>query len=196
MQDGASPYTSNVSCTPTLFLVDMRSGYRSLSLLLVGVLAWSDAVACTCIVPTLERAFAEASVVIRIRALAKEVRPTSELKSSEYKRAVEECEEDGKVAFCDLAGDEYVRVAFEVIETFKGKAEIPKYLIEALPNPGNCGLELQVGIEYVVFLQGQAQSLFYPWETISYCTGTFGFYSAVGTKVKPELDRLRELAKD
>lgn len=55
--------------------------------------------------------------------------------------------------------------------------------------PGNCGLGLMTGIEYVIFQLGE------PLEFASFCTGSFGFFNAEGTEVKPDLDRLRELAK-
>ena len=84
---------------------------------------------------------------------------------------------------------EYVRVSFEVTEVFKGESNIPTHLYEMTFSPGNCGLGLMTGIEYVIFLTGE------PVEFASFCSGSFGFIDAEGTEIKPDLDRLRELAQ-
>ena len=118
---------------------------------------------------------------------ATELRPTSELDFTGI--AAEEGVTDDEIAEFIDEMPEYVRVSFEVIEVFKGESHVPTHLYEMVFSPGNCGLGLATGIEYVIFLSGD------PIEFASFCSGSFGFFNAEGTEIKPDLDRLRELAK-
>ena len=72
---------------------------------------------------------------------------------------------------------------------FKGESNIPEHLNKMTFSPGNCGLGLTAGVEYVILLGGN------PLEFASFCSGSFGFFNAEGAEVKPEQERLKELAK-
>lgn len=146
-----------------------------------------DVHACSCDIGSIDESFEESAAAFQIRVTATELRPSTEL---EFVRiaAEEDVTEDEIAEFIEEA-PEYVRISFEVIEVFKGESHIPSYLYEMVFSPGNCGLVLATGIEYVIFLSGE------PIEFASFCTGSFGFFNAEGDAIKPDLDRLRELAK-
>ena len=160
---------------------------RSILLVLAASILSFDAYACSCDVGSIDENFAESVAVFRIRVTATELRPTSEIDFAGV--AAEEKVTDDEIAEIVEEMPDYVRVSFEVIEVFKGESSIPPHLYEMIFSPGNCGLGLATGIEYVIFHSGA------PLEFASFCSGSFGFFNAEGTEIKPDLDRLRELAK-
>ena len=161
--------------------------FRSSAVLLAAVFIAPDVSACSCDIGTIDENFDASVATFRIRVTATELRPTSELNFAEV--SAEEDVSDEEIAEFVEDMPEYVRVSFEVIEIFKGDSNIPSHLYEMVFSPGNCGLGLATGIEYVIFLSGE------PFEFASFCSGSFGFFNAEGAEIKPDLDRLRELAK-
>jgi hypothetical protein len=165
----------------------MTTPIRTILLATIALLMSPDAHSCTCDIGTIDENFKESVAAFRIRVTATELRPTSELDFSGLD-AEDDISDDEIAEFIEDI-PEYVRVSFEVIEVFKGKSNIPTHLYEMTFSPGNCGLGLMTGVEYVIFLSGE------PIEFASFCSGSFGFSNPDGTEVKPDLDRLRELAK-
>ena len=148
---------------------------------------WSlDALACSCEVGTIDERFENSSAAFHILVTATELRPSSDLLLSEHFPKDEYS--DDEIAEMLEEMPNYVRVSFEVIEAFKGESRIPDHLFELTISPGNCGLGLMSGIEYVIFSAGE------PIEFATYCTGSFGFFDPEATEVRPDLERLRELA--
>ncbi|MEM8815045.1 MAG: hypothetical protein AAGE85_04420 [Pseudomonadota bacterium] len=160
---------------------------RTVLLAIAVFLASPAALSCTCDGGSIDENYAESVAAFRIRVTATELRPTSELDFSRL-AGEDDIGDDELAEFLeDIA--EYVRVSFEVIEVFKGESNVPPYLHEMTFSPGNCGLGLMTSVEYVIFLSGE------PIEFASFCSGSFGFINAEGADVKPNLERLRELAK-
>ena len=164
----------------------MTTTVRSALLLLAALFMAPAASACSCEVGTIDENFADSAAAFRIRVTATELRPTSELDFSGA-AIKDDLSNEESAEFVEKT-PEYVRVSFEVIEVFKGESNIPSHLNELVFSPGNCGLGLATGVEYVIFLSGE------PLEFASFCSGSFGFFNAEGTKIKPDLDRLRQLA--
>ena len=160
---------------------------RTLFFVLVALLLPIQSLACTCPVGTIDERFDFATVAFRVLVTGTELRPTAEIVESDWFASKGFSEED--VAEILEESPSYVRVSFRLIETFKGEPHIPEYLYEMTFSPGNCGLGLMAGVEYVIFSGGK------PFEFASYCTGSFGFFNPDGSEIKPDLDRLRELAR-
>jgi len=165
----------------------MTTLFRTALLAIVALLMSPDAFSCSCDIGTIDENFEESVATFRMRVTATELRPSSELDFAAL--AEEDDISDDEIAEFIEDIPEYVRVSFEVIEVFKGESNIPTHLYEMTFSPGNCGLGLMTGVEYVIFLSGE------PIEFASFCSGSFGFLNAEGTEIKPDLDRLRELAK-
>ena len=165
----------------------MTMPVRTVLLAIVAFFMSPDALSCSCDIGTIDENFEQSVAVFRIRVVATELRPTSELDFSGLASEDDISDEE----FAEFIEDipEYVRVSFEVSEVFKGESSIPSHLYEMTFSPGNCGLGLMTGVEYVIFLSGE------PVEFASFCSGSFGFINAEGTEITPDLDRLRELAK-
>ncbi len=151
------------------------------------VLLYSEALACSCDLGTIDERFDNAVAVFRILVTATELRPSSDLLLSEHFLKDEFSDEEIAEMLEELPN--YVRVSFEVVEAFKGQSSISTYLYEMTFSPGNCGLGLMTGIEYVIFSTGE------PIEFATFCAGSFGFFNPDATEVKPDLDRLQELAQ-
>lgn len=160
---------------------------RSSFLVLIALLLPVQSLACSCPVGTIDERLESAAVAFRVLVTGTELRPLSEIVESEWFAGKGFTDEE--VTEILKESPNYVRVSFRLIETYKGESHIPDFLYEMTPSPGNCGLGLAAGIEYVVFSGGT------PFEFATFCTGSFGFFNPDGTEVKPDLDRLRELAR-
>ncbi|WP_413662305.1 hypothetical protein ACG1BZ_13735 [Microbulbifer sp. CNSA002] len=81
---------------------------------------------------------------------------------------------------------EVVNATYQLVESFKG--DNPKTgLVKEIPfSPGNCMLGLLTGMEYVFFLK---DNLF-----VTMPNGSWAYFNAEGTQVKPELEKLRGYA--
>lgn len=154
---------------------------------IVAVFLTPSAQACSCKVGTIEEQFEKATAVFRILVTGTELRPTSDILESGLLPDGELSDEDIAEILEEMP--KYVRVSFTLIETYKSESSIPDHLLEMTFAPGNCGLGLVAGVEYVIFSGGDAI------EFATYCTGSFGFFNADGAEIKPDLDRLRELAR-
>ncbi len=161
----------------------MRNSFLVLFALFLPLLS----LACSCPVGTIDERFESATVAFRVLVTGTELRPISEIVETEWFAGKGFTKED--VAEILEESPNYVRVSFRLIETYKGDSHIPEFLYEMTPSPGNCGLGLVTGLEYVVFSGGT------PFEFATFCTGSFGFYNPDATEVKPDLDRLLELAR-
>ena len=83
---------------------------------------------------------------------------------------------------------EVVVARYEIKEVFKG-SPAPDGIVRDMPfGPGNCSLGLSPGTEYVLF-PGEYDMVLLP-------TGSFGYFNAEGTQIKPRLDAIRKLASD
>ena len=160
---------------------------RTVFLVIIALSVPHTASACTCDVGTIDDNFEDAIAVFHIRVTATELRQMSELDFAGL--AAENDVDDRKIAEFLEETPEYVRVSFKIIEVFKGESGIPAHLHEMPFSPGNCGLGLMTGIEYVIFLSGSQL------EFASFCSGSFGFFNAEGTEIEPDLDRLKALAE-
>ena len=164
------------------------NSYMRIYILVLAVLAISDrSLACTCPVGTIDERFESATVVFRVLVTGTELRPLSEIVESKW-FASQGLSKD-EIAEILEESPNYVRITFRKIEAYKGEAEVPEFLYEMTFSPGNCGLGLAAGVEYVIFSGGTQ------FEFASFCTGSFGFFNPDGTQVKPDLDRLRELSE-
>lgn len=83
---------------------------------------------------------------------------------------------------------EVVEAKYEVREVFKGTPPASGIVRDLPFGPGNCSLGLLPGTEYVLFPSENDFVLIY--------TGSFGFFNAEGSEVKPRLDTLRKLAAE
>lgn len=83
---------------------------------------------------------------------------------------------------------EVVEARFEVKEVFKGIVTSAGIVRDLPFGPGNCSLGLLPGLEYV-FFPGEYEMVLLP-------TGSFSYFNAEGTEVKPRLDALRKLANE
>jgi len=81
---------------------------------------------------------------------------------------------------------EVVEARYEIKEVLKGVPPESGVVRDVPFGPGNCGLVLLPGLEYV-FFPGEHNMVLAP-------TGSFGYFNAEGTAVKPRLDSLRKLA--
>jgi hypothetical protein len=81
---------------------------------------------------------------------------------------------------------EVIEAKFEVKEIFKGGATASGVVRDVPFMPGNCGLGLVPGMEYV-FFPGEYDLVLAP-------DGSFGFINADGNDVRPKLEQLRALA--
>lgn len=165
----------------------LANALRKILLVIVALILSPQVLACSCEVGTIDESFTAANTTFRLLVTGTELRPTSELIESELFAEEELSEEEIAEILEDMPN--YVRVSFKLIETYKGETGVPDYLYELTFSPGNCGLGLITGVEYVIFSEGN------PIEFATYCTGSFGFFNAEGTEIKPDLDRLRELAQ-
>ena len=160
---------------------------RATLVTIVALFLTPQALACSCEVGTIEERFENATAAFRILVTGTELRQTSEILESGLLPGEELSEEDIAEILEDMPN--YVRVSFTLIETYKGEPSVPDYLYEMTFSPGNCGLGLVAGVEYVIFSGGP------PIEFATFCTGSYGFSNADDTEVKSDLDRLRELAR-
>jgi len=160
---------------------------RTNLVVLIALFLSPQALACTCEVGTIDERFEDATAAFRVLVTGTELRPTSELLESDLFPEEELSEEEIAEILEDMPN--FVRVSFSLIETYKGESSIPDHLYEMTFSPGNCGLGLVAGVEYVIFSSGDRI------EFATFCTGSFGFFNAEGMEVKPDLDRLRELAQ-
>ena len=133
------------------------------------VLINSEALACTCEIGTIDERFDSAVSVFRILVTTTELRPSSELMLSEHFPKDEYSDEEIAEMLEEMPN--FVRVSYDVIEIFKEESTIPAHLYELTFSPGNCGLGLMAGIEYVIFSTGE------PIEFATFCTGSFGFFN-------------------
>lgn len=85
-----------------------------------------------------------------------------------------------------LERTEVIEAKFEVKEIFKGGTTASGVVRDVPFMPGNCGLGLVPGMEYV-FFPGEYDLVLAP-------DGSFGFLDANGTDVRPKLEQLRVLA--
>jgi hypothetical protein len=83
---------------------------------------------------------------------------------------------------------EVVEARFEIKEVFKGAAPASGIVRDLPFGPGNCSLGLLPGLEYVLF-PGEYEMVLLP-------TGSFSYFNAEATEVKPRLDALRKLAHE
>ena len=81
---------------------------------------------------------------------------------------------------------EVVEARYEVKEVLKG-APPSSGVVRDLPfGPGNCGLTLLPGLEYV-FFPGEHDMVLAP-------SGSFGYFNGEGTSVAPRLEAIRKFA--
>lgn len=156
-------------------------------LVLVALAMSGQSLACSCPVGTIDERFESATLAFRVLVTGTELRPLSEIVESEWFAGKGFSVDD--VAEILEETPNYVRITFRMIEAYKGEAQVPDFLYEMTFSPGNCGLGLAAGVEYIIFSSGEQ------FEFASFCTGSFGFFNPDGTEVKPDLDRLRELAE-
>lgn len=82
--------------------------------------------------------------------------------------------------------NEVIEAKFEVKEIFKGGVTESGVVRDVPFMPGNCGLGLVPGMEYV-FFPGEHDLVLAP-------DGSFGFINADGNDVRPKLELLRTLS--
>lgn len=77
---------------------------------------------------------------------------------------------------------------YKLLESYKG-SNLDEGILKGLPyGPGNCMLLLLTGAEYIVYLQDN--------DFVMFSTGSWSYFNAKGTEVKPELAKLRELKNE
>jgi hypothetical protein len=81
---------------------------------------------------------------------------------------------------------EMVEARYEVKEVIKGRPPASGIVRDVPFGPGNCGLTLLPGLEYV-FFPGEHDMVFAP-------TGSFGYFNGEGTSMAPRLAAIRKLA--
>ena len=82
---------------------------------------------------------------------------------------------------------EIVEAKYDVLEVFKGVPPPSGVVRDVTFGPGNCGLGILVGTEYV-FMPEEHDMVLAP-------SGSFGYFNAEGTQVKPRLELFRRLAR-
>jgi hypothetical protein len=134
---------------------------------LAALLVASSAAACSSLKhPSAEELFAKATSVFRARVTeARLATFANPMKSAERVEVVE--------------------ARYEITEVFKGNPS-PSGVVRDLPfGPGNCSLGLLPGTEYVFFPGENDFVLIY--------SGSFAFFNAEGSEVKPQFEALRKL---
>ncbi len=130
------------------------------------LLAGNHAVACSFQERTDEQKFLEADRVFRAKIIA------TKLINENF---------DGET-------EEVVKATYKLIESYKGKNP-KKGIVKEIPfGPGNCMLGLLTGMEYVIYLEGN--------NFVTLPSGSWGYFNAQGTKVVPELNKLRKLSSE
>ncbi len=136
---------------------------RNLTLLFVLCLISPFSDACSFPEKTDEEQFSEANRVFRAKVIA------TKLANEKH---------DGE-------NYEVVLATYKLLESFKG-SNPDEGILKGLPyGPGNCMLPLLTGAEYVVYLQDN--------DLVLFSTGSWSYFNAEGTDVKPKLAKLREL---
>lgn len=129
--------------------------------------AASSALACSFTPQPIEAHFAKSNNVFRARVIETKLAVLTDPKSPSERTEV-------------------IEAKFEVKEIFKGGATSSGVVRDVLFLPGNCGLGLVPGMEYV-FFPGE-------YDLVLASDGSFGFFNAEGTDVRPKLEQLRALA--
>lgn len=83
---------------------------------------------------------------------------------------------------------EVVEARFEIKEVFKGGTPASGFVRDLPFGPGNCSLGLLPGLEYVFFPE--------EYDMVLLPTGSFSYFNAEGTAVKPRLETLRRMARE
>ncbi|MBP6819466.1 MAG: hypothetical protein KBC46_09205 [Ferrovibrio sp.] len=76
---------------------------------------------------------------------------------------------------------------FRLIEVFKGQPPTDNTVRDPIPGPGNCGLMLQAGVDYLFFLHSEMRN-YVPWPN-----GSRGFFNTNARDAKQLFDKLRAL---
>lgn len=112
---------------------------------------------------------------------------TDEEQFSEAKRVFR-----AKIVATKLANEEHdgehyevVLATYKLLESYKGSNPKEGVVKGLAYGPGNCMLPLLTGAEYVIYLQDV--------DFVLISTGSWSYFNAEGTDVKPKLAKLREL---
>jgi hypothetical protein len=81
---------------------------------------------------------------------------------------------------------EVVEAKYEIREVYKGTPSASGVVRDLPFGPGNCSLGLMPGMEYVFYPDKNDMVLIF--------SGSFGYFNADGTEVKPKLEALRTLS--
>ena len=81
-----------------------------------------------------------------------------------------------------------VEGTYKLVEVFKGQPKDEDIVLDLVFGPGNCSLGLMAGLHYLFFIYGDDRFVLWP-------RGSRGYVNLEGTKVKPELEKFRALAR-